>query len=154
MATASATQQTFQQTFQQTLQQTVQQTTTSVFDLQHQLSAVNSSLQEMRSNLSRGIRSPPSPSSPNTGTAEPELEVKGQQQSQPLSVTQMVTEIHRCLVLGESPTNAVRSSFQSAATEDRAQVVRRTVVRPSNSYLLISNSLPQLRAGSSSTRRI
>ena len=117
----------------ETVSVTLQQTTTSVADLQSQLCAVNSSLRDIGSTLNKtsGCLS----SSVEVGIAGPtkddlgssaKLQL-GQSHTQPLSVSQMVAELHRCLVLGESPTRAVNSSFQNATGREKGQMVSSSV---------------------------
>jgi hypothetical protein len=45
-------------------------------------------------------------------------------QKHTLTVNQMVTELHRCLVLGVSPTSIASSSFQNTSNDETARVVR------------------------------
>ena len=113
----------------ETVSITLQQTTTSVAGLQSQLCAVNSSLRDIDSTLNKNTAR--SSSCPELSVVVPTKDSLdssaslqlGQSQTQPLSVNQMVAELHRCLILGESPTGAVNSSFQNAAGREKAQVV-------------------------------
>ncbi len=113
----------------ETVSVTLQQTTTSVADLKSQLCGVNSSLRDIHSNLA--TNSAPFPPSTGLAIAGPtkngldssaNLQL-GQSETPPLSINQMVAEIHRCLVLGESPTRAVNSSFQNAEGREKTRVV-------------------------------
>ena len=108
---------------------TLQQTTTSVADLKSQLCAVNSSLRDIDSTLAKN--SAPLPPSTELGVTGPIKDCLDSSanlqldpsQTQPLSVNQMVAELHRCLVLGEPPIRAVNSSFQNAEGREKTRVV-------------------------------
>ena len=113
----------------ETVSVTLQQTTTSVAGLQSQLCAVNSSLRDIDSTLNKNTARSSSCAElsvvvPTKDSLDSSASLQlGQSQTQPLSVNQMVAELHRCLILGESPTGAVNSSFQNAAGREKAQVV-------------------------------
>jgi hypothetical protein len=93
----------------------LQQTTTSLSVIEDRLDSLIVSSgavlvdQSIRSGQSLG----------NRGTSTPALSGA----KQPLSVNEMITELHRCLVLGESPLSVFNYSIQGASSQEKSQVV-------------------------------
>ena len=110
---------------------TLQHTTASLSLLGSQLSSVTSSLQGIRYDLDQSNNA-------IVATREAMEIPPGQQhqmQNRALTTEQMIAELHRCLVLGESLATA-QSSLQNATSNERECVVSHSYWSPSDNSLL------------------